>query len=118
MGLRSLIIRYNLIMNILKNLSLLLILISFFIGSTNCQTSPAGNVSGPLETWNKVTIDFEGPEARESDSNPNPFLDYRLEVDFSGPQGEEYHVPGFFAGDGNGEGTGNIWRVHFSPDAP
>jgi len=65
-----------------------------------------------------VTIDFEGPEATESDSNPNPFLDYRLEVDFSGPQGEEYHVPGFFAGDGNGEGTGNIWRVHFSPDAP
>ncbi|MCG2590847.1 DUF5060 domain-containing protein [Rhodohalobacter sulfatireducens] len=105
-------------MNVIKNLSLILILISFFIGSTNCQTSPAGNVSGTLETWNKVTIDFEGPEATESDSNPNPFLDYRLEVEFTGPDGEVYHVPGFFAGDGNGGGTGNIWRVLFSPDAP
>lgn len=105
-------------MNVLKNLYLSLILISLFVVSTNCQTSPAYDVSGTLVTWNKVTIDFEGPEATESDSNPNPFLDYRLEVEFTGPGGEVYHVPGFFAGDGNGEGTGNIWRVHFSPDAP
>jgi hypothetical protein len=105
-------------MKVLKNLSLLTILISFFIVSTNCQTSPAGKVSGTLETWNKVIIDFEGPEAAESDNNSNPFLDYRLEVEFTGPVGEVYNVPGFFAGDSNGGGTGNVWRVLFSPDAP
>lgn len=94
--------------------AILLFLISF----SNCQNTPSGEVSGTLETWNKVTIDFEGPQASEGDSEPNPFLDYSLEVEFWGPDGNTYLVPGFFAGDGNGGGSGNIWRVHFSPDAP
>ncbi len=88
------------------------------ISISSCQNTPSGEISGTLETWNKVTIDFEGPQASESDSDPNPFLDYSLEVEFNGPNGNTYLVPGFFAGDGNGDGSGNIWRVHFSPDAP
>lgn len=105
-------------MKIFEKISIPVIIISLLIISTSCQNSQSGNVSGTLETWNKVTIDFEGPQASEADSEPNPFLDYSLEVEFFGPHGNSYLVPGFFAGDGNGGGSGKVWRVHFSPDAP
>ncbi|MBX3058644.1 MAG: DUF5060 domain-containing protein, partial [Anaerolineae bacterium] len=62
------------------------------------------------------TIDFVGPFAQETDDAPNPFLDYRLQVTFTSTQGQVYHVPGFFAGDGQGNGSGNVWRVIFAPD--
>lgn len=60
-------------------------------------------------------LDFTGPHADETDSNPNPFLDYRLQVAFTAPGGETYNVPGFFDGDGQGGGSGTVWRVRFSP---
>jgi len=104
-------------MNALKTICTSVILLSLLFVSTNCQTRPAGDVNGALDMWKKVTIDFEGPQASESDNNPNPFLDYRLDVEFTGPDGSSYTVPGFYAGNGTGEGTGNVWRVHFSPDA-
>lgn len=44
-----------------------------------------GVISGELKKWHIVTMDFEGPEATESDNEPNPFLDYRLNVEFVGP---------------------------------
>ncbi len=78
---------------------------------------PQTAVTGTLLKWHPVTIDFTGPFAHETDDNPNPFLDYRLQVTFVGPQGQTYHVPGFFAGDGLGNGSGNIWRVIFAPDS-
>jgi hypothetical protein len=53
-------------------------------------------VSGTLTAWHPVTVDFAGPSARETDSAPNPFLDYRLQVAFTGPSGQVYNVPGFF----------------------
>lgn len=90
--------------------------IVFLFISSSCESPPSGKISGTLEKWNIVTIDFTGPEHSESDSNPNPFLDYRLQVEFTGPGGRIYDVPGFFAGDGIGGETGNIWRVRFSPD--
>ena len=68
------------------------------------------------EKWYPFTIDFKGPQSSETDNNPNPFLDYRLQVEFTSPGGKQYNVPGFFAGDGNGGGTGHVWRVRFSPD--
>ncbi len=76
----------------------------------------AGNVSGSLNKWAPITIDFSGPSAEETDNAPNPFLDYRLNVVFTSPAGNVYQVPGFFAGDGQGGGSGNQWRVRFSAD--
>jgi len=51
----------------------------------------AGEISGELKTWHKVTITFDSPETSET-ADPNPFTDYRLTV------------------------SGNKWRVHFAPD--
>lgn len=91
-----------------------LILAGLLFSSCNHQSS--GNISGEMLKWHPVTIDFTGPQASETDTLPNPFLDYRLQVEFSGPGGQAYNVPGYFAGDGGGGETGNIWRVLFSPD--
>ncbi|MEM1183982.1 MAG: PA14 domain-containing protein [Planctomycetota bacterium] len=77
----------------------------------------AGTVSGPLVQWQALSIDYAGPISGEF-ADPNPFLDYRLQVEFSGPSGQSYSVPGYFAGDGAGGATGNIWRVKFNPDEP
>ncbi|MFK8029617.1 MAG: DUF5060 domain-containing protein [Gammaproteobacteria bacterium] len=76
----------------------------------------SSQVSGALTKWHPVTVDFSGPAADESDVNPNPFLDYRLNVTLTAPNGSTTIVPGYFAGDGNGGGSGNIWRIRFSPD--
>ena len=77
-------------------------------------------INGELKKWHKVTLSFEGPFHKETDTSPNPFLDYRLEVTFINGN-KTYKVPGFFAADGNAaessSSEGNIWRVHFSPDA-
>jgi len=72
-------------------------------------------LSGELKKWHTVTLDFPGPGTRETAVDPNPFLDYRLQVQFTGPGEQTVDVPGFYAGDGNGGGSGNIWRVRFSP---
>ena len=73
-------------------------------------------ISGELKKWHTITIDFIGPDSSEAAVDLNPFLDYRLGVLFTGPNGSTYNVSGFYAGDGKGRGSGNIWRVHFSPD--
>jgi len=77
------------------------------------------DVSGKLAKWHKVTLTFDGPDTGER-ATPNPFTDYRLDVFFTGPSGQKYVVPGFYAADGNaaitGADSGNKWRVHFSPD--
>ena len=77
---------------------------------------PIARVTGTLAKWQPVTLDFNGPQANAGDNKPNPFLDYRLTVIFTGPSGQEYIVPGFFAGDGAGGLSGNTWRALFSPD--
>jgi len=78
-------------------------------------------ISGELKQWHKITLTADGPFARETDSDPNPFTDYRMEVTFTHESGTpSYVVPGFFAADGNAAETsateGNQWRAHFSPD--
>ncbi|MEM7111561.1 MAG: DUF5060 domain-containing protein [Chloroflexota bacterium] len=80
------------------------------------QPSNPGLVEGELKTWHPITVNFSGPFAAETDITPNPFLDYRLWVLFSGPSGQTYRVPGFFAADGEGGSEGNRWQVRFSPD--
>jgi len=76
---------------------------------------PGGVVQGTLKQWHKVEVVFNGPNTSES-NNPSPFLDYRLEVTFTRPNGTKIVVPGFFNGDGNGNGTGNKWFVRLNPD--
>ncbi len=78
-------------------------------------------LSGELKQWHKVTLTFDGPFAREADTDPNPFTDYRLMVTLRHESGSpEYMVPGYFAADGNAASTsadsGTKWRIHVSPD--
>ncbi|MGB0768254.1 MAG: DUF5060 domain-containing protein [Phycisphaeraceae bacterium] len=80
-------------------------------------------VSGELKTWHKVTLTIDGPWAKETDTDPNPFTDYSLFVLFRHSSGDsKYVVPGYFAADGNAGETsatqGNKWRVHFAADRP
>ena len=76
----------------------------------------AANVSGVRQKWQPINVDFTGPSATERDQSPNPFLDLRLTVTFTSPSGRNIEVPGFFAGDGNGNGSGNVWRARFAAD--
>jgi hypothetical protein len=39
-------------------------------------------------------------------------------VQFLGPSGQSYAVPGYFAGDGKGKGDGDVWQVRYAPDEP
>ncbi|MBI2443189.1 MAG: DNRLRE domain-containing protein [Candidatus Levybacteria bacterium] len=55
-------------------------------------------ISGSLIQWQPMAITFSGPQLSETSTNPNPFLDYRLQVEFTGPSGQKYNVPGFFDG--------------------
>jgi hypothetical protein len=78
-------------------------------------------VSGELKQWHKVTLSIHGPQAKETDANPNPFTDYRMTVTFRHESGSpSYRVPGYFAADGDTANTsadaGNVWRAHLSPD--
>lgn len=94
----------------IKLLIFLLLLLSSF--------AYAGEVSGELKKWHKVSVTFNGPSVSE-DANPNPFLDYRLNVTFTAPSGKTFLVPGFYTADGDSANSsassGNKWRVHFAP---
>jgi hypothetical protein len=80
-----------------------------------CVFARAGDAP---RVWYPLTIDFSGPQASETDASPNPFLDYRLVVTMERPDGTSFDVQGFYDGDGNGSGQGNVWRVRFAPDQP
>ncbi|WP_299552411.1 DUF5060 domain-containing protein [Seonamhaeicola sp.] len=83
------------------------------------QLINAQKITGELKKWHKVTLNFEGPKTSE-DAKDNPFLNYKLDVTFKHESGKTYTIPGYFAADGNaansGATSGNVWRVHFSPD--
>jgi hypothetical protein len=76
-------------------------------------------VSGELRQWHTVTLTFTGPNTSENNAT-NPFLDYRLNVTFTAPNGRTFLVPGYYAADGNaadsGANSGNKWQANFSPD--
>jgi len=76
----------------------------------------SGTVTGELKKWHPVTVSFTGPSSSETASLPNPFLDYRLQVAFTSPNGKVIDVPGFYDGDGQGGSSGNVWKVRFNPD--
>ena len=52
----------------------------------------SGTVAGELKQWHCVSVTFAGPETGET-AEPNPFRDYRLEVEFSRGN-KRYVVPG------------------------
>lgn len=77
-------------------------------------------ILGEQQVWRTLTIDFTGPESSEI-AAVNPFADYRLDVVFS-KSDKTYEVPGYYAACGqaalNSCDSGNVWRVHFTPDMP
>ena len=75
-----------------------------------------GELRGDLAQWHEVEVWFQGPAHAETDSAPNPFLDYRLQCLFRGPSGQTFDVPGFFDTDGSGGSFGNVWICRFAPD--
>lgn len=80
----------------------------------------AAEISGELRCWHKVTLSVNGPQAKETDTAPNPFVDYRFAITFTHPaSGETYTVPGYFAADGkageSGADRGDVWRAHLAP---
>lgn len=96
-----------------KLLFVILCSLSFSVGL-------AGEISGELKKWHKITITFNGPETSETDDF-NPFMNYRLNVTFHHKvSGKKFVVPGYFAADGNAGETsavsGNVWKVHFAPE--
>jgi len=80
--------------------------------------SKEADICGELKKWHTITITFTGPDTNE-EAEPNPFLDYRLNVTFTKGK-KQYVVPGYYAADGDAAETsansGNKWRVHFVPD--
>ncbi len=87
-----------------------------------CGPSDQVVVSGELVQWQTVTLTFDGPEVSE-DGDPNPFLDYRLQVTFrKADTNAEVAVAGFYAADGDAAessaASGGKWRVRFMPTQP
>lgn len=82
----------------------LLVSIGFSFGSV--QAKEAARVTGEQKKWHRVTVNLTGPATSEN-ATPNPFRDYRLTVRFRhlGSK-KDYHVPGYFAADGNPAETG------------
>ena len=76
--------------------------------------------TGETKRWHKLTFTINGPFAHEQDNDPNPFLDYAMELNVRHEDGTTYRVPGYFAADGNAGETsadsGTMWRAHFAPD--
>lgn len=78
-------------------------------------------IAGELKCWHKVTLTLDGPFAHEMDTKPNPFRNYRFDVEFTHESGDpSYRVPGYFAADGkaaeSSADSGTAWRAHLSPD--
>ena len=90
------------------------------IAAATVAFAQQATLSGEPRQWHKLTLTIDGPEARESDSSPNPFLDYRMTVEFRHSGGSVHAVPGYFAADGDaansGADSGNKWRAHLAPD--
>lgn len=89
------------------------------VGVTVAPAAGPAQISGDLHPWHTVQILFDGPPTSEL-AIPNPFFDYRLDVLFTGPGGQQYRVPGFYAADGNAfessASSGRKWCVRFAPD--
>ena len=85
--------------------------------------SLAGSQQPTVEQFEAFTFEVEATREFSAaatgsfgSADPNPWLHVRLNVYFDHPGlREPIRVPGYFAGDGTGGGTGRIWRAHFTP---
>jgi hypothetical protein len=94
---------------------------AFLLEIATIQAAEHIAVSGELKQWHKVTLTLDGPAARETEVDPNPFTDYRFLVTFTHESGSpSLRVPGYFAADGNAANTSansdTKWRAHLSPN--
>ena len=69
-----------------------------------------GTLTGQPAVWQPLTLTFDGPAVADT-AAVNPFLDYRLNVQFVAPSGRVIDVPGYFGG-------GAAWQAHFAADEP
>ncbi|GEO21612.1 hypothetical protein CQA01_21460 [Cyclobacterium qasimii] len=73
-------------------------------------------IAGNNQAYQKMTFSWEGPALAEDKAT---FLNYKMEMRFTDPDGNSINVPGYFAADGNAGETsaesGNIWRAHLLP---
>ncbi len=97
-----------------------------FITLQPLQAQDLVQVSSEFKQWHKVAVQVTCPESDcgmvTSQSEPNPFTDYRLLVTFTSPDGlDVVQVPGYYAGDGNAAiseaDSGNVWQVYFTPES-
>ena len=83
-----------------------------------CQVSSAEGQT--YYQYEPLTLSFTGPNVSEL-GEPNPFLDFRVDVTFT-RAGKRFTVPGYFAADGNAAETsadaGDQWHVNFAADEP
>ncbi len=98
------------------------IILAVLAGSlTGCGPATVLRLQGDLTVGQPVTITISGPQCLEK-GTPNPFLDYRMEADFTHESGLELRIPGYFAADGraadSGASAGDKWRVNFLPPVP
>ena len=98
----------------MKNTTLLLAVMLFL----NCATEEKEVVLTNHQQWHTITLPFEGPETSET-ADENPFLDYRLVVEFQHERTQR-KIRGFYAADGNAAETsatsGNVWQARFTPN--
>lgn len=101
----------------MKRLSAYLIFVVVF-GMLSCKEETKVLELEEHQMYHMVTLSFDGPETSEK-ADENPFLNYRLAVNFKSDDGE-YTIRGFYAADGNAAESsaeaGNVWQVRFTPD--
>lgn len=102
----------------MRTTQLLLLLLGFALTTACSRTDPAVSSDINIAKWQKLSLDFTGPETSEK-AEVNPFTDYRLDVTFT--KGDRsLTLPGYYAADGDaaesGAEAGNVWRVNFRPD--
>jgi hypothetical protein len=78
----------------------------------------AARLHGSPVQWQPVELWFDGPQSAMDATDPNPFLDLRLQVELTRPDGSTWELPGFYDGDGRGGGSGAVYKLRFTPDAP
>ena len=75
-------------------------------------------IVGELKLWHKITLVVRSGFSTAEGATPNPFTDYRLDVEFRNGN-TRMIVPGYYAADGNAQHTsatsGQVWHCHFAP---